>query len=895
MRFQSAHRTRSASGRGWYCMVLVMGYLLLAGCTREFFRDMADTEVDAILDRKATDERWPLINYWVYPHPLSRFADTSDPDKPSMPPDDPAAWFTGPRPQKPSNVGYTEGTGFYEMLAQYDALNRAEEARKNASKMLTANEKQTIVDDKDAPGRKPYRITLDQALELAMINSREMQTQRENVYLAALSVSNERFNFLPQFLATQEAIRQWTARESTLGPTNQLELNSAAGMTLNFGTGAALLLRLANQTVIDVSGKNGPTISTSNLVLDLSQPFLRGGGQAVALEPLTQAERDMLYEVRRFARFNKEFFVQVAGGPGVGAPGGAANLLPGATFTLNGGVVRAVSPITGYLPTVQRKLGIEIQQRNVNDLEELLVFYREFAKGGGLSPLQVDQVEQQLLDARTTVLAQQITYLDSIEQFKIQLGLPTDLPLELDLNVLEDLREQLFRFQKLELNARKIGEAFTKLESHEDGTGILRKELLELIKSAPLTEGTSFAQEFPARLERWHTLNSTMIEKSNLVANRLSILGQLPAGNGAAAFATLSMFSTPPLQQQQMTRDRLIDVRDDLVDAEKSVPPEMDEAILVARQEFEIGALDDLLTIFQSRPWLTEKNARDRQATQDALFRQIEARFSLVYDQGRAERQLAYNKLWPKLPPTFLEGRDLLRLNLDEAQDFVGQTALVSRLDLMNQQAQLVDSWRNIAVFANSLLGTFDVRYNATMLAPPSGAIGQGFNFDGNNTRHQIIFNTELPLARRIERNNYRASLIAYQRQRRNLQGIQDFILLQVRARVRRLQQLEETYKIQQRALLLIYSQVNQAREQLQAPAEPGLNRDTAAAAGTATLQLLQAQRGVPQAQNSLYSTWINYLIARMELYRDLELMQIDSRGVWIDDNVGRQPEPRSP
>jgi outer membrane protein TolC len=162
--------------------------------------------------------------------------------------------------------------------------------------------------------------------------------------------------------------------------------------------------------------------------------------------------------------------------------------------------------------------------------------------------------------------------------------------------------------------------------------------------------------------------------------------------------------------------------------------------------------------------------------------------------------------------------------------------------------------------------------------------IGQGLNFDGNNTRHQIIFNTELPLVRRIERNEYRASLIAYQRERRNLQAVQDTIMLQVRSRVRRLQQLEETYKIQQRALLLIYSQVSQSREQLQAPPEPGVARDTAAAAGTATLQLLQAQRSVPQAQTSLYTTWISYQITRMELYRDLELMQIDSRGVWIDD-----------
>ncbi|HMO34522.1 MAG TPA: hypothetical protein PKA06_00630 [Gemmatales bacterium] len=888
---RTAHRSRNACGRSWFGVFLISGYLLLAGCTREFFREKADTEVEALLAKKDADERWPLINYWVYPHPLSRFADADSPDKPAMPPDDPAAWFTAPKPQKPSRVGFNEGTGYLEMLAQFDALNRAEEAEITEQ---TANEKQSQDEKLEQRGRRPYRINLEQALELALINSREFQVQRENLYLAALTVSNERFNFLPQFLAAQEAIRQWSAEESTIGPTNQWQLNNAAGLSWNFATGAALLLRLANQIVFDVSSRNGPTISTSSLVLDISQPLLRGGGQAVALEPLTQAERDLLYEVRRFARFNKEFFVQVAGGQGSGAPGGAPNLLPGATITLNGGVVRGISPIVGYLPTVQRKLNIELQQRNVDELAELLQFYREFAKGGGLSPLQVDQVEQQLLDARTQLLAQEVIYLDSIEQFKIQLGLPTDLPLELDLNVLEELREQLFRFQKLELNARKIGEEFTKLEEREDGSGALRERMLDLIASAPLTKGTEFARLFPARLERWNVLNSGVMEKSTLAAAHVSAAGLLPALNGGGAFASITFNSIPFLQQQQMLRDYLIDVREDLIDAELEVPPELDDQILLARREFEIGALDELLTTYKARPWLVEENERQRQSIQDALFRQIESRFSLVFDEARAERTIEFNKLWPELPPTRLHGQDLLQLNLDEAHDLVGQTALFSRLDLMNQQAQLVDSWRRVAVFANSLLGTFDVRYNATMLAPPPGVIGQGMNFDGNNTRHQIIFNTELPLVRRIERNNYRASLIAYQRQRRNLQSIQDFILLQVRARVRRLQQLEATYKIQQRALLLIYSQVNQSREQLQAPAEPGVNRDTAAAAGTATLQLLQAQRGVPQAQNNLYSTWINYLIARMELYRDLELMQIDSRGVWIDDQ-SRQPIPRAP
>jgi outer membrane protein TolC len=210
----------------------------------------------------------------------------------------------------------------------------------------------------------------------------------------------------------------------------------------------------------------------------------------------------------------------------------------------------------------------------------------------------------------------------------------------------------------------------------------------------------------------------------------------------------------------------------------------------------------------------------------------------------------------------------------------------------MNQQAKLADAWRKVAVFANALLGTFDVQYNATLLAPPPGSIGQAFNFDGNNARHQIIFNTELPLVRRIERNNYRAALIGYQRERRNLQAVQDQIMLQVRSRVRRLQQLQETYRIQQRGLLLAYSQVNNSFETLQAPPEPGSTRDTASAAASLTQQLIQAQARVPVSQSNLYNTWVNYLIARMELYRDLELMRIDSRGVWIDDIAATAPAP---
>ena len=76
-------------------------------------------------------------------------------------------------------------------------------------------------------------------------------------------------------------------------------------------------------------------------------------------------------------------------------------------------------------------------------------------------------------------------------------------------------------------------------------------------------------------------------------------------------------------------------------------------------------------------------------------------------------------------------------------------------------------------------------------------------------------------------------------------------------------------------------------------PASPGLaSRRRGGNAAALTNQLLQAQSSLLQAQNQLFDIWINYLTVRMQLYRDLELMPLDFRGVWIDElaNLLRDP-----
>src|SRR5262249_6159294 len=212
----------------------------------------------------------------------------------------------------------------------------------------------------------------------------------------------------------------------------------------------------------------------------------------------------------------------------------------------------------------------------------------------------------------------------------------------------------------------------------------------------------------------------------------------------------------------------------------------------------------------------------------------------------------------------------------------VSRVTVANRLDLMNARGQLTDSWRQIAVFANSLLGTVNVHYHLGSASP----LGQSrpFALGGSRYDHELILDYSLPLVRMSERNNYRASLIAFQRQRRATMETENLAMATVRGEVRQMRVPAEDYRIQQRKVELAYLTVENSLDTLRAPPAAGSQQSTAAAAAALTNQLLSAQARVPTAQNNLLTVWINYLNTRLQLYRDLELMPIDARGVWIDE-----------
>ncbi|MCI0377702.1 MAG: TolC family protein [Gemmataceae bacterium] len=835
--------------------------LLTAGCTRRFFRKRADNEVAAILRDKDVFPEWKIENYHVYPDPRARFADLTNPDRPPMPPDDPAASRLAPNPQHPPRAGvfFEVGTGYLDLLAAWDAENRAalgqgkielpiSEAPPGFMKLIglqVQNPNAQEPKDAAAAARKPYLIRLDQAVELGVINSREFQDRRENLYLAALPVTQERFAFAPQFFAIENAVRERTGN-AYVAPagSNLWRVNTDTGFTKLFSTGALLALSFANQTVINLGGKVTPaTISLSNLNLDLVQPFLRGGGRATTLEPLTQAERDLVYEIRDYARFRKEFFQAICG------------------TTINA---------PGYYSTLLQMSELRNAKENVAAFERLLERFKAYEEGGQVGTLEVGQIELDLLRSRSDVLREQQTLGSALDNFKLQLGLPVELTLELDDQPLRPISDQLKRFEIVLNQAETTSRLMEKFEVIEEAPK-LRERIRLLLTESPLVKGTKvFRVEVPRRLGMFEDLKQKDLDQL--------------------------------LDKLRVQRRKLLDLRDALEEKGKKLSVTDQATLQELDQLIPYGDLEYTLRQYLLLPWKNLPDEKDRRNLHAARFRDVRKAFDLIISDAVRERLAMIKPNWPAPPPLLVEGQDLLDLlsgqedtpqaaqKLEQAYDIATRVALANRLDLMNVRAQVTDAWRKVAVTANSLLGVFEVGYHMDSHSPVSQA--KPLAFSNNRTRHQLLLNAELPLVRLTERNIYRAALIDFQRARRALMAAEDQVTAQVRADVRQLQFLARDFNIKQRNMEVTYIQLDSALERFVAPPVPGPQAGGGESVVALTTTLSNAQTRVPVAQNQLYNTWINYLVSRQQLYLDLELMPLDSRGVWIDEYSPRPLQP---
>jgi hypothetical protein len=157
--------------------------------------------------------------------------------------------------------------------------------------------------------------------------------------------------------------------------------------------------------------------------------------------------------------------------------------------------------------------------------------------------------------------------------------------------------------------------------------------------------------------------------------------------------------------------------------------------------------------------------------------------------------------------------------------------------------------------------------------------------FRGENGTLRAGIQFDAPFTRLLERNNFRQSLIQYQRDRRQLIQFEDGVLQTMRVLLRQFEQLRTNMEIQRRAAVIAIRRVDQTQEDLMrppAPAQPG--QQPSQLGPTAALNLLTALSDLRNTQNNFMSVWLNYHATRMRLMRELGIIRLDERGLWIDE-----------
>jgi outer membrane protein TolC len=193
--------------------------------------------------------------------------------------------------------------------------------------------------------------------------------------------------------------------------------------------------------------------------------------------------------------------------------------------------------------------------------------------------------------------------------------------------------------------------------------------------------------------------------------------------------------------------------------------------------------------------------------------------------------------------------------------------ALETRLDLYNQRDQFEDSARKIDVAANGLKPDLNLILRGDVESKP-GFRPQALDFE--RAKWSAGLDLDLPLDRKAERNSYRASLIAHERSRRDLELAVDSIKLDVNQGWRALDQAKRSFEIADIGVSLSQRRVEEQELRIEVGRE-----------GTTALDLIDARRDQINALNQRTSALVRHTIARLQFWRDLGILYIKDNGQW--------------
>jgi outer membrane protein TolC len=249
-----------------------------------------------------------------------------------------------------------------------------------------------------------------------------------------------------------------------------------------------------------------------------------------------------------------------------------------------------------------------------------------------------------------------------------------------------------------------------------------------------------------------------------------------------------------------------------------------------------------------------------------ALDKYIEAEkeYKLLLDRFKitlglpttAEFQLDPNEL------EALRTTELVEPDFNEA--VAVETALSSRLDLLNSDDAITDAQRKVFVAADALKAQLDLGVNSNIplqdLGSSDAKVLQDFLLSG--------LQADLPFDKDAEQNVYRKALITLNQRQRDYEQASDTVALEVRSAYRDWREAARRYKLQSEQLRLAQKRLKDIFLLMQY--------------GRAnSRRVLDAQKDLFNAQNAATEALIAYTVATLNFYCNTEVLGVRPDGMW--------------
>jgi hypothetical protein len=312
-----------------------------------------------------------------------------------------------------------------------------------------------------------------------------------------------------------------------------------------------------------------------------------------------------------------------------------------------------------YLSVLLQKFEMSSDTEYVNNLQNLSNVCKTLIEGGIVSPLEVNELQGELLRARIRDQKQQSAYQDALDRFKLEFNLPMN---EL-FNVKQVAEEAAARQLGHQINVLMgISSDFAKLR-HDLSTQLAGKKLPEprmflhavtTTTNSPLFKDSPFGKHFSLQWRKWEQQKD--VKKA--------------------------------LREYQVERRRLLDLEADFAMKNQTLPPKDRERLKEIEFQLDLGNLEIALREFDKQPWKVHKDERVRTLALQAKGRQVYRAIAPLFSHARNELLDLLKANWPELPPVPIQKTDMLKCAWEDAQKIL-KTLLPKKNELAECQTMV--------------------------------------------------------------------------------------------------------------------------------------------------------------------------------------------------------------